>query len=835
MPPLSQLAIVLAASVVLQLPAAAQQPAAPDTGRKHVQMSVDVGPSARRNRDTTTIVRDSSDSAGARRGRHGGWDGPARRLPVTAQVLATAFHDPTARATLERARIARMSQDSALAAYDATAYQRVSAGMGFSRFGRDRLIYRGENVSRIRWQRGVGAWVDVKGARAVIPIDPDPEDAADEQQDAITDVTIPYFPGHESLWIGGGIAKAQVNDREFVHPLATGAEAYYLYRTGDSISVRLPGGRVIRLRELQVRPRVPQWNVVVGSLWFDTESGQLVRAAYRFSTPLDVWAKVKEDDSTATDDIPVWVKPLISPIHAQVTAVAVEYGLYDARFWLPRVQAAEGSAQVSFMRVPFKLEQSYRYASVNARDSLPPIPVDRARMRLDTLPDSLAEHLRDSLRTARRARRDSVRKGLVPSPPSQCDTSAYRVETRSRYNAVDDGIRIAFRVPCDTKALATSPDLPPSIYDPGDEIFGAKERDALIAEALSLGAQPPFLLGSGRLPPPTVSYGLQYVRYNRVEGLSAGAQVDQPLGGGYTARALGRLGLADLEPNLDLSLDRTNLTRTIYVSGYNHLVSANDWGNPLSFGSSLSALLFGRDEGFYYRATGVEVGARRDPRSEGAHLDWRLFFEGERSARQETDFSLGPAFIANVEATRARYAGGALRLNHTAGLDPRGLRVLSDVRLEAASSVARADSADARYARAAADLTFSHGLPAQLIGALTLSGGTTAGTVPPQRRWFLGGTQTIRGESPDTALSGNAYWMTRAELGRDYGPLRPVVFGDVGWVGHRAALYRRDIGRPMSGVGTGASIMDGLVRFDIARGLYPEKRWRLSLYVEARF
>jgi hypothetical protein len=29
--------------------------------------------------------------------------------------------------------------------------------------------------------------------------------------------------------------------------------------------------------------------------------------------------------------------------------------------------------------------------------------------------------------------------------------------------------------------------------------------------------------------------------------------------------------------------------------------------------------------------------------------------------------------------------------------------------------------------------------------------------------------------------------------------------------------------------------MDGLVRFDVARGIYPEKKIRTNLYVEARF
>ena len=827
------LAALLSTSVALQVRVDVEKK---DTTKKGTTITIGLeGP--RRRRDTVTVVKDSTDSAivneRTRRGR-----GYRRRLPVTAQVLATAFRDPTAKVLLERARTARLSQDSALQSYDATAYQRISAGLGFARIGRDRLMFRTENVSRVRWQRGIGAWVDLKGQRTAIPIAP--KEAQEEAQQDIADDAdmspIPYYPGYEALWIGAGHVKAQVDEREFVHPLARGAEAYYLYETGDSAQIRLPNGTIVSLRELRVRPRTPKWNVVVGSLWFDGRSGQLVRAAYRFATPLDVWAMVKEEDPHAMDDVPKWVTPLISPMHGQVTAIAIEYGLYEGRFWLPRIRAAEGSAQVSFMHVPFKMEQSFKYASVNGRDSLPPIVVAE-RPRLDTLPDSVAEHMRDSIRAARRARRDSIRTGLLKPERrlAQCDTSEYFVVTHTEGREGDQVLRTATRVPCDTKKLAESPDLPRSIFDPAEEIFGAKERDALIKEALSLTAQPPFLLGSGRLPPATLKWGPEFMRYNRVEGFSAGAQVDQQLGAGYTARLLGRIGTADWQPNAELSIERTNLEKTWRLTGYNRLVAANDWGNPLSFGSSISALLFGRDEGFYYRTTGVELTRTRDPRSDGARIDWRLFFENERTAKQKTTFSLGPAFVPNIDAVSAHYVGTGLRVDHTAGLDPRGFRLLTDIRLEAASALTSRDSVTDRYARGAADFTLSHGLPANLIGALTLSGGTSAGELPPQRRWYLGGAQTIRGQRPDTSMSGNAFWMTRAELGYDAGGVRPLLFGDLGWTGDRDRLYKNLIGRPMSGLGAGASFMDGLFRFDVARGLHPQKRWRVDMYVEARF
>ena len=45
----------------------------------------------------------------------------------------------------------------------------------------------------------------------------------------------------------------------------------------------------------------------------------------------------------------------------------------------------------------------------------------------------------------------------------------------------------------------------------------------------------------------------------------------------------------------------------------------------------------------------------------------------------------------------------------------------------------------------------------------------------------------------------------------------------------------RDVGRPMSGVGAGVSFLDGLFRFDVARGLYPRKQFRVDLYLESKF
>ncbi len=737
-------------------------------------------------RDSMRVVNKVRDSARIERRR-------AKRISLTPALVASAFRDSRAATLLAAARTSRLEQDSTLRGYDATSYERLSVGMGFKRIGRERLLMRTERVGRVTWQRGGPALVQILGKRHVMPM---LEGAGDAEFDSY-DIPIPYYPGRETLWVGSGIATSDINESEIIHPLARGAEAYYTYATGDSVSFQLPGSRRIELRELVVRPRAPAWNVALGSLWFDVASARLVRAVYRLAEPMDVWKIANEEEEDEDGKPPKWVTAVITPLTAQVNAITVEYGLHEGRFWLPRLQGVEGRAQAGFMRVPFKIEQSFKYASVNGTNmgAVPQIAVG------DTAQDSVS-----------RSRRAAVRR-------NECKSGGERTRTTTRH---EGQLPIISRISCDTVALANSPDLPKSIYDDGEELFGARERDALIDEALSLGAQPGFVPQK-----PVITYGLGLTRYNRIEALSTGIAVRQSLGAGYTARAMARIGIADWSPNAELGLSRTDGRRTLGVGLYRRLGSANDWADPFSFGSSLSALLFGRDEGFYYRALGLELSGSADDSATGS---WRVFAEHHGDAKKETNFSLahsigGAEFRDNIDGENGNIVGVAVERHGSRGLDPHGLRLFGSIRGEAAAG-------DFDYSRAMFDATVSHGLGPRLSGALTLSAGTSGGAVPSQRLWYLGGTQTVRGQRPGASI-GDAFWMTRLELGTSFVGARPVIFGDLGWAGSRQDFGSP--GRPLSGAGVGASFLDGLVRFDVARGIYPEKKVRANLYVEARF
>jgi hypothetical protein len=547
------------------------------------------------------------------------------------------------------------------------------------------------------------------------------------------------------------------------------------------------------------------------------------------SVEMDIWQVADEESEIDGDDDkpPRAVKAIMSPMRANLEAVTIDYGLYAGRFWLPRSQAAEGSAQVAFMHVPFKMEESFKYASVNGTDSLPTIPQPPKSVRDSLYPDSTKwRDLTPEQRKERRLRieaADSVRREQEKAlKKAQCDSGGTYTSYDSRYNGT---VRVAVVIPCDSTALAHSKDLPGSIYEPGEELFNTADRDELMK---SLG----FSLQPGWAPQkPTIHYGLDLTRYNRVEGLSSGISVNEQFGKGYSATFVPRFSLADAQFNGELFGARSNGRRQVQVGVYRRLAAANDFGDPLAFGSSLNAVLFGRDDGFYYRSLGGEVVGSNVG---GGGFTWRLFGEHESNAKVETQFSLAHAmndvhFIDNIRTLEGDVGGASVRYSRTFGLDPSRWRLLTDTRAEAATGTFD-------YVRGSLDATVSHPLFAGVTTALTGSAGTSGGTLPPQRAFFLGGATTVRGQRPSLTLPGqvgNSYWLSRAELGKDLPGFRPTIFADLGWAGDRSAWSHP--GRPVSGAGLGFSILDGLLRADISRGIYPRKRTLFDMYFEARF
>lgn len=751
-----------------------------------------------------------------------------KRIPVTPAHIATAYANEATRQLVLRARDARLAVDSTLRSYDAIAYQRMSAGIALRALARERLAARGEQSAHVSWDRDHGALVRVTGARAVAPIADEELDA----QDTPESIDLPYVPGEDRLWPVGRF-KVDVNNEEIIHPLGAGGEAYYKYAIGDSVIIRLGKGTEYHLVELRVNPRSERWNAMVGSLWLDRESAQIVRAAYRLSAPLDVWVAVDADMAADTtpdgkqkskdgDEIPGWLKPALNPMRISLTAVTQEFALQAGRWWLPTSRTAEGLFEMGPIRSALSWEERFSYDAVRGV-AMPNATIDSLRLRygarlamLDsaaklraTLGDSAYWHYRKGLDSLQHGEREECSKTKTGT----------RLQLLRR-----DGVETFLVVPCDTAILMHSADLPASIYSSSDELFGANDREELRQWAMSVQAAG----AEGKTPPPVILYGIGggLLRYNRVEGLSLGVRANQQLQRGYSAHGLARLGIADWNPGLELGLARADPRRVLDITGYHRLAVAGDYGNPFSLGSSLGAVLWGRDDGFYYRATGIEL-TRTSSGSEGIH--WRLFGEHHGDASVKSNVSLAHLgrgrFEPNIVAERGNIGGIGASLTKTMGEDPRGWRLISDSRLEAA-----AGSFD--YTRALFDLTVSHPLSFGATASLTGVAGAAGGQPPVQKMFFVGGPQTVRGIDAGSGV-GNAFWVGRGELGLGARAARPVIFGDLGWAGSRDEW--RHPGKPLAGAGVGASFLDGLIRADVAKGIRPAGGVRVYLYLDARF
>src|SRR5215211_4660278 len=188
-----------------------------------------------------------------------------------------------------------------------------------------------------------------------------------------------------------------------------------------------------------------------------------------------------------------------------------------------------------------------------------------------------------------------------------------------------EGIRVRVLLPCDRDELVTSPELPASIYGSDEELFPNTDFRALRREvegSLGMSDQAEW-----NPQAPKLFYGIdrKMLRYNRIEGLSAGIMGERTLGKGYTGGALARIGVADREPLGEVFMGRGNVATEVQASAYRRLAAVNDWGDPLGVGASIAAVVFGRDDGFYFRTVGAEVTGTQRSASDRLLLSWRLF------------------------------------------------------------------------------------------------------------------------------------------------------------------------------------------------------------------
>lgn len=720
--------------------------------------------------------------------------------PVQAQDTGAvpqpgdAYADAAARVLVREARARRVAVDTRIEAYETKVLERISMGLNAG-LG-ERLLYRRETASHIHWTRDT-VRIEVLGAREVLP--------------AVK--TTPQIPADLSAYVPA-LAFDPVDSEMLLrfdstavrNPLAAGSEADYRFASGDSTVIRLPDGRSVTLRELRITPRRRDPQLISGSFWLDADTYAVVQAYFRLARGYD-----SRRDSRGR------AAGLMPAIHAEIDYIAVDYGFWELRWWLPRTVAARGMIQVGPLRMPLSYERRYDDYAVTG---------DTGRVAVDTTAAPAARLCRPSTRFTVQA--------SVGQRDTASEATGRRARTRRDRRTPNPDPEVADSATiCDREFIVTrasDEELMGSALLPGDAYAGESaviDEAELRAIAGRVRGIPGPAWQVGRPVVQLGSSGPGLVRYNRVEGLSLGARALFDFGAAAADAEL-RIGTAAGEVGAEAGVSRSGGVEA-RVAGYRRLAAVDVAVTPFSVGSSAMALLLGRDDNDYFRATGAEL-TLRPPSVRRQWYDVRLFAEAQRPVAARTDLSLphlldsGRAFRDNIEADRTEQVGATVRLRATHGYDPTALRAAAELALHGEAgdySFIR----PAVHARAAVPLG---PLGPRLVLGVEAAGGSSFGEPPAQRLWQLGGASTLRGYE-GAVVRGEAFWRGRVELGVGSPLVRLAVIGDAGWAGARSEFGN---GRPLRSVGAGLSVLDGLFRLDVARAVDSPTGWKLHFQLD---
>lgn len=139
--------------------------------------------------------------------------------------------------------------------------------------------------------------------------------------------------------------------RDVPHPAAPGSESVYEFRLADSLTLRLPSmASSIRVYELEVRPLDPDRPALVGSVFVDRGSADIVRMTFTFTPASYVDRRL------------------------DYISVALDNGLWEGRYWLPNEQTLQIRRQIPELdfAAGAVIQGRMRIADYTFNDSLAP-------------------------------------------------------------------------------------------------------------------------------------------------------------------------------------------------------------------------------------------------------------------------------------------------------------------------------------------------------------------------------------------------------------------------------------------------------------------------------
>ncbi|MBA3893346.1 MAG: hypothetical protein H0X69_06570, partial [Gemmatimonadales bacterium] len=297
----------------------------------------------------------------------------------TSDSTSSPYSTAATQHLVQRAMARRQTSDSAVADYRARIFYRLSVGMGRRRWAQVPASAVEEQVAEVQWQRPNDLRVDVVGRRA-------------RSRSASLELS--------SVWDRPWFVPRSVDDSvrifsdEFpatgaLHPLAPSGPGWYRYALTSELSVAAGQGGRLRLFRVDVTPRRTGPALIAGRMWIDSASAEVVRLTFRY-VGTGLWVRpegtARSDSSSARR---------INSLANQVVSVDadLEYGLQDARYWMPYRQVVAGRVRipvVSDLVIPFRAVTTFEDFEINTGQ---PIAFELA------LPDTSDP---DSLRLIRR-------------------------------------------------------------------------------------------------------------------------------------------------------------------------------------------------------------------------------------------------------------------------------------------------------------------------------------------------------------------------------------------------------------------------------------------------
>jgi len=240
-------------------------------------------------------------------------------LAHAAPLVAQAWNAPAALALVHRAAERRLSAqgDSTLVSYRTRAHGFVFflAQVGEGLTEPPRLVKADELRVEVYWRAPDRSKQVILGWRdgAFLPTD------------------INYHRDHLGIVTNnfGNVIRIGEGDevRDVPHPLSPAGLAAYDYALGDSLAIRTAAGTTV-VREVQVRPRSFARPLVVGTLYLDVATAQLVRFRFSFTPP-------------------AYLDPQLEDI-----SIVLENSLFEQRYWLPYRQEIEIRRRTRWLDFP---------------------------------------------------------------------------------------------------------------------------------------------------------------------------------------------------------------------------------------------------------------------------------------------------------------------------------------------------------------------------------------------------------------------------------------------------------------------------------------------------